>query len=172
MRRTNSIEQIGKRRGKLKSAFQLCVVAASFLLFGCASQMAQDSLKSQCAKDGKQPFLIAIKQNGIPLLIDSATATGVCLESSNIGHLPSSFGADIVLIRVSGQSGVGLFSVKPGSAAANGGLQASDFVTEFRGRPIARPDDLQSAIETTPAGEHAGIKYRRGESVMSGTVQF
>lgn len=147
-------------------------VVFSSVLVGCAAEMAQSGLREQCAKAGKQVFFTSTSQNGIPLFLESASAMGVCLDPENVSHLPASFGADIVRIRITGQEGIGLFSVVPGSAAYKAGLEASDFIYEFRGRPVAHPDELQSAIEAARQGEQTTVKYRRNGSEKATTVQF
>ena len=142
------------------------------VLAGCASQMVQSSLREQCAKDGKQAFFTSTSQTGIPIFLETASVTGVCLAPENIGHLPASFGADIVRVRVTGFSGIGVFAVLSGSAAEKAGLRPSDFITEFQGRPISQPDDLMSSVEALPTGARVAIKVRRDGNEQALTVQL
>jgi len=146
-------------------------VVGSCILAGCAAQMAQSNLKEQCAKEGKQLFLTDTSQTGIPVLIESASASGLCVGPDDVVHLPDSFGADVV--RGSAiKGGVGVFSVPPGSTADKAGIKASDIIYEFGGRAVSRSIDLRSAIEATPAGQQAIIKFRRSKREMVVTAQF
>jgi S1-C subfamily serine protease len=134
--------------------------------------MAKSDLKAQCERDGKLPLVLGAKQSGIPIVLDMTTVTGVCLAPDEIGHLPATFGADVIRSRISGQSGAGLYSVLPGSPAAKAGLRASDFIVEFRGQQIMRADDLQAAIASTTAGEEATVKFRRNRDELIAKIQF
>jgi hypothetical protein len=162
----------GQRSGELKNAFVSWTVVGIAVLAGCAVRTVQDELVAHCAKLGKHAFLTGLSQNEFALLIDSATATGVCLGPGDVGRLPAAFGADIILMQITGRRGVGVYSVRPGSAAAVSGLKSGDFIIEYRGRPITRPAELQSAIDATSLKEQVIIKFRRGDGVISGTAQF
>ena len=143
----------------------------SCILAGCASQMAQENLKERCAKDGKQLFLVDTSQKGIPVMIESATAYGLCYGPDDVVQLPDRFGAGVIRGSTS-LKGVGVVSVSPGSAADKAGLKASDVIYEFGGHPVSRSLDLRSAIEATPAGEQAAVKFRRNQKEMTATAQF
>jgi hypothetical protein len=158
------------RGSHVKKLLVLSVVAPC-ILAGCAAQMAQDSLKERCAKEGKQVFLLDTSHTGIPVLIETASAYGLCVGPDDTVHLPDTFGADVV--RGSAvKDGVGVFSVSPGSTADKAGLKASDIIYEFGGRAVSRSIDLRSAIEATPAGSQAIIKFRRNKREMTATAQF
>ena len=65
-----------------------------------------------------------------------------------------------------------MFSVSKGSTAEKAGIKAWDIIYEFSGRPVSRSIDLQSAIEATPPGQQAVIKFRRDKKEMTTTAQF
>ncbi len=53
---------------------------------------------------------------------------------------------------VSAQQGVLVTDVQPDSPAAKAGLKSGDIIVEFAGRPVARPQELQSIVERSPVG--------------------
>lgn len=144
---------------------------ASCLLAGCASQMAQSGLKEHCAKEGKQVFFLDTDQKGIPLFIETASALGLCVGPDDVAQLPETFGAEVILGSAV-KGGVGVFSVSKGSTAEKAGIKPSDVIYEFDGHAITRSLDLRSAIEATPAGKQATIKFRRAKHEMATVAQF
>lgn len=53
---------------------------------------------------------------------------------------------------VSAQQGVLVTDVQPDTPAAKAGLKAGDIIVEYAGRPVARPQELQSIVERSAVG--------------------
>ena len=130
-----------------------------FVAGGCATQMVKENANASCAKQGKKAFIFDAKQSGIPLFIESASASYLCVGPDDVTHLPASFGADVV--SASNFHGAGIFSVTPGSGADKAGLKPNDIVYEFAGRSIDRATDLRVAVDSMSSGDQVIIKLRR-----------
>ena len=114
---------------------------------------------------------IDAKQSGIPLFIESASTTYLCVGPDDVTHLPPIFGADAV--SAANFHGAGIFSVTPGSIADKAGLKVNDIVYEFAGRSIALATDLRVEVDSMSPGGHALIKLRRnGERDITLTASF
>jgi hypothetical protein len=152
---------------KLGTAFALVALLAS----GCATQMVEKNAKDSCAAEGKKAFIVDLKQSGIPLFLESASATALCVGPDDITHLPANFGADAV--SASNLHGAGIFAVTPGLVADKAGLKAEDIVYEFAGRSIALATDLRVAVDSMSPGDQALIKLRRnGGRDLTVTAHF
>jgi len=53
-------------------------------------------------------------------------------------------------------------NVVPGSPADAAGLEPGDLITQIDSRPIASPNDVDSAIAGMHAGQQVEIQYQRG----------
>ena len=143
----------------------------ALLVSGCATQMVEYNAKSACAEQGKKAFIYNSKQNGIPLVIESASAMSVCVGPDDVIHLPSTFGADA--ISGSNLHGAGIVSVDAGSIAEKAGLKANDIIYEFAGHPISLVSDLRVAINSMSSGDQALMKLRRnGGNDITATAHF
>ena len=125
---------------------------------GCATQMVKENANDSCAKQGKKAFIFDAKQSGIPLFIESASASYLCVGPDDVTHLSAIFGADAV--SASNFHGAGIFSVTPGSGADKAGLKPNDIVYEFAGRSIDRATDLRVAVDSMSSGDQVIIKLR------------
>jgi membrane-associated protease RseP (regulator of RpoE activity) len=137
---------------------------------GCATQMVEKNAKDSCASQGKKAFIFDAKQNGVPLLIESASAMVLCVGPDDVTHLSESFGADAV--SAANFTGAGILSVTAGSVAEKAGVKAGDIVTEFAGSSIANARELRSYIERVSAGAQAVVKVRRNGKNVIATAQF
>jgi PDZ domain len=140
------------------------------LTSACAMQMVEKDAKESCAAQRKEAFITEAKQNGIPLFVESARAQYLCIGPDDITHLPSTFGADAFW--ATSLNGVGIVSVTQGSVAERAGLKSNDVVHEFAGIPIARTEELQSAIGKMSPGGQAIIKVRRKGQDAAVTARF
>lgn len=62
-------------------------------------------------------------------------------------------------------SGVAVYQVIEGSAAAKAGMKPLDVITEFAGEQVRRANDLQEIVERLPIGSTQSVKVQRaGES--------
>jgi membrane-associated protease RseP (regulator of RpoE activity) len=137
---------------------------------GCATQMVEKNANDSCASQGKKAFIFDAKQNGVPLLIESASAMVLCVGPDDVTHLPASFGADAV--SAANFSGAGILTVSTGSVAEKAGIRAGDIVAEFAGSPIANARELSSYIERLSAGAQAIVKVRRNGKDVVATALF
>jgi predicted metalloprotease with PDZ domain len=152
---------------KIRCAFGM----VALLLSGCATQMVEHNAKESCATEGKKAFVVDLKQSGIPLFLETASAKVLCVGPDDITHMPADFGADAV--SASNLHGAGIFSVTPGSVADKAGLKPEDVVYEFAGRSIARATDLRVAVDSMSPGDEALIKLRRnGGHDLTVTAHF
>jgi membrane-associated protease RseP (regulator of RpoE activity) len=143
----------------------------AFLVSGCATQMVEKNANDSCAAQGKKAVIFDSKQSGIPLFIESASATFLCVGPDDVTHLPPIFGADAV--SASNFHGAAIFSVTAGSVAAKAGLKPNDIVYEFAGRPIALATDLRVEVDSMSPGDQAMIKLRRnGAKDVTVTARF
>lgn len=143
----------------------------AFLVSGCATQMVEKNANDTCKAQGKKAFIFDSKQSGIPLFIESASATFLCVGPDDITHLPTTFGADAV--SASNFNGAGIISVTPGLIADKAGIKANDIVYEFAGRPIERARNLAVAVDSMSPGTEAIIKLRRnGAKEVTVTALF
>ncbi len=62
---------------------------------------------------------------------------------------------------VSARQGVLVTDVQPDSPAAKAGLKSGDIIVEFAGRPVARPQELQSIVERAPIGSKQQVTVWR-----------
>jgi membrane-associated protease RseP (regulator of RpoE activity) len=142
------------------------VISLIWLVAGCATQMVEHDAEESCKSQGKKAFIFDAKQNGIPLVIESASAMVLCVGPDDVTHLPDSFGADAV--SASNFSGAGILSVATGSVAEKAGVKAGDIVSEFAGSPITNARELRSYIERVSIGAQSVVKLRRnGKDVMA-----
>ncbi len=81
----------------------------ALLISGCATQMVEKNANDTCK--AQKAFIFDSKQSGIPLFIESVSATFLCVEPDDITHLPAMFGADAV--SASNFNGAGIISVTP-----------------------------------------------------------
>jgi hypothetical protein len=132
--------------------------------------MVKKNAQDSCAAEGKKAFIVDLKQIGIPLFLESASAKVLCVAPGDVTHLPANFGADAV--SASNLHGAGIFSVTPGSVADKAGLKAEDIVYEFAGRSITVATDLRVAVDSVSPGDQALIKLRRGGQVLTVTAHF
>lgn len=132
--------------------------------------MVQKNAKDSCASQGKKAFIFDAKQNGVPLLIESASAMVLCVGPDDVTHLPATFGADAV--SASNFSGAGILSVVAGSVAEKAGVKEGDIIVDFAESPIANARELRSYIERVPPGEHAMFKVRRNGKDVVETALF
>ncbi len=146
------------------------VASVAGMLCGCAAQMVQKNARDSCAKEGKRAFIFDAQQNGVPLLIESASARVLCVGPDEVTHLPTTFGADAV--SASNLSGAGILAVTVGSVADKAGVKEGDIIAEFAGSPIANARELSSYIERASAGEHAMVKIRRNGKDVVATAVF
>jgi len=137
---------------------------------GCASQMVQKQLSDRCTAQGKRPFVVESTQAGIPLLIDTATATAYCVGPDDIVHTDSAFGVE--LVGATEIHGAGVMDVSPNSVAGRAGIKAGDVIVEYAGQPIGRPEDLKTALAKSSAGDRVQITVRRNKKNISTTAQF
>jgi S1-C subfamily serine protease len=128
------------------------------------------SAKESCASQGKKAFIFDAKQNGVPLLIESASAMVLCVGPDDVTHLPESFGADAV--SASNFTGAGILSVTAGSVAEKSGVKAGDIVVEFAGSPIANARELRSYIGRVSTGAKALVKVHRNGKDVAATALF
>ena len=143
----------------------------AFLVSGCATQMVEKNANDSCSAQGKKAFIFDSKQSGIPLFIESASATFLCVGPDEVTHLPPIFGADAV--SASNFHGAGIFSVTAGSVAAKAGLKPNDIVYEFAGRSVALATDLRVEVNSMSPGDQAVIKLRRnGARDVTVTARF
>jgi hypothetical protein len=143
----------------------------AFLVSGCATQMVEKNANDSCAAQGKKAVIFDSKQSGIPLFIESASATFLCVGADDVTHLPPIFGADAV--SASNFHGAAIFSVIAGSVAAKAGIKPNDIVYEFAGRPIALATDLRVEVDSMSPGDQAMIKLRRnGAKDVTVTARF
>ena len=146
------------------------LLTVAFLATGCAMQQIEQMAKTACSGPGQQPFIVDAKHEGIPLVVDSASAMILCVGPDDVTHLPATFGADAV--STTNLRGVGIFAVAPGSAADKAGIKPSDVVYEFAGTPVAKVAELGVAIGRTAPGDRAAIKLRRKSKDVTVTAQF
>ncbi|MCL6504815.1 MAG: Do family serine endopeptidase [Pirellulales bacterium] len=66
--------------------------------------------------------------------------------------------------------GVLIAEVRPGTPAAEAGLQEQDVVLEFAGVPVRKPRDLQEVVERSKPGERYRIKVLRDGKTLELTV--
>lgn len=66
--------------------------------------------------------------------------------------------------------GVLIGEVRPGTPAAEAGLQEQDVVLEFDGTPVHKPRDLQEVVERSKPGERYKIKVLRDGKVLELSV--
>lgn len=71
-------------------------------------------------------------------------------------------------LRVS--DGALVFAVSPGSAAARGGVQPGDIITEFDGRNIASVEDLFAALRPKSPGDIVSVTVERGSETHKLTL--
>ncbi len=126
---------------------------------GCAMQMAKEQAGDRCTEEGKQPFVLDARHNGIPLLIEAASVEMMCVGPEDIEHIASAFGVDV--IGGPRLHGVGIVAVAPGSVADKAGIKFNDVIYEYAGHTISTPSDLQAAIEDSPRSGLIPIKLRR-----------
>jgi membrane-associated protease RseP (regulator of RpoE activity) len=60
-----------------------------------------------------------------------------------------------------GQTGVQVQAVAPGSAAADAGLQANDVITAVDGKAVTSPAELAKAVQSHDPGDQVTITYTR-----------
>lgn len=65
-----------------------------------------------------------------------------------------------------GQGGVYVEGVDPGSASANGGLQAGDIILRADRKPVSTPDRLAQAARAHAAGSPLLLQVRRGGAIL------
>jgi hypothetical protein len=152
----NQHNEHGMDSGMKKAAL---IGIMSILISACASVMVQQSANNSCASQGKKAFLFDAKQNGIPLLIESASVMVLCVGPDDVVHLSEAFGADAV--SSSSFHGAGITSVTSGSTAEKAGLKSNDIVYEFAERSISQATDLRLAVDSMSTGDQAVIKIRR-----------
>ena len=145
------------------------LTAALGLLASCAIQMVEKDASDACAAKGKQAFIANAKQTGIPLFIESAHATYVCVGRDDTLQL-SNFGAEV--ITAPDNDGAGIFSVTQRSVADRAGMKFGDIVYEFAGKPVASAAQLRAAIDEVPAGQQPVIKLRRNGKDTVLTAHF
>ena len=63
-----------------------------------------------------------------------------------------------------------LTQVRPGTPAAQAGLQAGDVVTAVGGRQVARADELGTAIDAKKPGDSVTLTYTRNGASHTVTV--
>ena len=90
-----------------------------------------------------------VVQARAPALADQARGYGPYL-----GTIPA-FGGEPV-------RGVRLQAVRPGSPAAQAGLQAGDVIVEFTGAPVAGLEEFAALLYSSRAGERVEIVFERG----------
>jgi hypothetical protein len=133
--------------------------------------MVQKNANDSCAAQGKKAFIFDSRQSGIPLFIESASATYLCMGPDDVTHLPPIFGADAV--SAANVHGAGIYSVTAGSVADKAGLKANDIVYEFAGHSIALAADLRVEVDSMSPGDQALIKLRRnGAKDVTVTARF
>jgi hypothetical protein len=153
----------------MKRICSLSVLA--LLLSGCATQMVEKDAKDSCAAEGKKVFMADLKQSGIQLFLESASAKYICVGPDDLTHLPAIFGADAV--SASNFHRVGIFSVIPGAVADKSGVKPNDIVYEFAGRSVAVATDLRVGVDSMSAWDQAVIKLRRnGGQDVTVTAHF
>ncbi len=69
-------------------------------------------------------------------------------------------------------SGVAVYQVIEGSAAAKGGLKPLDVITKFAGEPVKRSSDLQEIVERLPIGSTQNVTILRSGEVQELEVQL
>jgi len=146
------------------------VISLAMLVCGCATQMVKHNAEESCKSQGKKAFIFDAKQNGIPLVIESASAMVLCVGPDDVTHLPETFGADAV--SASNFSGAGILSVAAGSVADKTGIKAGDIITEFAGSPITNSRELRSYVDRVSPGTQAIVKYRRSGRDLVATARF
>jgi S1-C subfamily serine protease len=146
------------------------ILSLVWAICGCATQMVEQNAKDSCASQGKKAFIFDAKQNGIPLLIESASVSVMCVGPDNVTHLPESFGADVV--SSSNFVGAGILAVTAGSSAEKAGIKPGDIVVEFAGNSIENAHQLRSYVERVSSGAPAVIKIRRNGKDVVATVLF
>jgi serine protease Do len=62
---------------------------------------------------------------------------------------------------VNARQGVLVTDVQKDSPAAKAGLQTGDIILDYAGKPVARPQELQSIVERTPIGEKETLTVLR-----------
>ena len=70
------------------------------------------------------------------------------------------------------EGGATVTEVRPGTPAAEAGLQSGDTITTVDGKEIASGDELTSAIGSKKPGDSVSITYTRGGSTHSVDVQL
>ena len=148
----------------------ILIGSCAWLMCGCATQMVEHDANKSCADQGKKPFIFNSRQNGIPLVLESASAMVLCVGPEDITHLPDSFGADAV--SAGNLNGAGIFSVSPGSVADRAAIKSGDIVYEFAGTSISNARELRSYIDRVPTGQLAVVKLRRKGRELEVAAQF
>jgi len=63
-----------------------------------------------------------------------------------------------------GIKGALVAEVKPGSAAAEAGIQPGDVITKINGKPVNSAEDLKTAVQSLRSGDEARVVIQRGRS--------
>ncbi len=64
-------------------------------------------------------------------------------------------------LKLEGTGGALVAQVNPGSPADKGGIQRSDVIQSFDGKPVAKPSDLSRAVAATPVGKKVDVAVVR-----------
>jgi len=138
----------------------------------CATLMVQKNAQRLLCGTGQKGIHFDSKQSGIPLFIESASATFCAWDRTRL-HICHRSSARM---RVSAANfhGAGIFAVTAGSVAAKAGLKANDIrVTSSQGAPSPWPTDLRVEVDSMAAGDQALIKLRRnGAKDVTVTARF
>lgn len=132
--------------------------------------MVEHDAKANCANEGKQAFIYNAKQNGIPLVIESASATVLCVGPENITRLPENFGGDGV--SASNFSGAGILSVQRGLIADKSGIKPGDIIYQFNGGEIADARALLAYLDRQPPATQASVRLHRSGKDVSAISHF
>ena len=107
---------------------------------------------------------------GIGFAIPIDLAKTVVTQLASVGHVVRGYlGVSIQPVTPDLAKGLGLeqskgalvASVVEGSPAARAGVRASDVITEYNGRPVARSEDLPRAVAETPVGREVPMTVIR-----------
>lgn len=148
------------------------VVAAIIapLVSACASQMVEQQAKDSCTKKGRSAFLTERKHGGVPLFIETASASVLCFRAADVTHLPASFGADA--ISIGDPAGAGIVAITTGSVAEKAGLKIYDIVFDLSGHPIKVASDLGAALDGVSPGSQAILRVHRDGRDISLTAKY
>jgi S1-C subfamily serine protease len=94
------------------------------------------------------------------------------VEHAFLGITPRPLTPDIAaqLGLSSSDSGVVVFQVSPGSAAANAGVQAGDVITKFDGKDISSVEDLYAALRSKKPGDRVSMTVTRANQPVDVTL--